>query len=155
MAPAKRQAPLRTGRGATKKIGGVDVPGDADLECDRYPPSELYPVSKLIDLMLISVRYITPNILLIFNQIYKPTPSRPSNDEQIIQVARFLTLRKNIREGPFYTVRGDNVRIRKPATSLAASFDPFEGMSTYSQKYMKKPRRIPKLDSRQYGQYIA
>lgn len=49
MAPANKQASGRTGRGAPKKIGGVDVPGDANLECDRYPPSKLFPVSGLID----------------------------------------------------------------------------------------------------------
>lgn len=153
MAPAKRQAPARTGRGATKKIGGVDVPGDADLECDRYPPSELYPVSRPIDLYrFIRSEHIAHQILTL-DQIYKSTPSKPLSDEEIIQVGRFLTLRRNIREGPFYTVLGDNVRAGKSAVSSAAAFDPFQGMATYSQKYMKKRRRIPKLDSRQYGQY--
>lgn len=67
-----------------------------------------------------------------------------------IQVSRFRSLLTNIHEGPLYTVLGDNVRVGKPTTSSAATFDPFEGMPTYSQKYIKRRRRIPKLDTRPY-----
>lgn len=38
----------------------------------------------------------------------------------------------------------------KPTASSAAVFDPFEGMPTYSQKYTKRRRCIPKLDTRPY-----
>jgi len=53
-----------------------------------------------------------------------------------------------------YTVLGDNVRVGKTGyTSTAANFDPFEGMPTYSKKYTKQRRRIPKLDTRPYGRH--
>ncbi len=55
-----------------------------------------------------------------------------------------------MHEGPLYAVLGDNVRIGKPGAS-ASVFDPFEGMPTYSMKYRKKRRRLPKLDTRPYG----
>ncbi len=78
-----------------------------------------------------------------------------TRDERI-QVARFRSLRNSIHEGPLYTVLGDNVRVGKTSnTSAAASFDPFEGMPTYSKKYTKQRRRIPKLDTRPYGMFYA
>lgn len=67
-----------------------------------------------------------------------------------IQVSRFRSLLTDIHEGPLYTVLGDNVRVGKPTASSAVTFDPFEGMPTYSQKYTKRRRRIPKLDTRPY-----
>ena len=48
---------------------------------------------------------------------------------------------------------GDNVRVGKSGTSAAAAFNPFEGMPKYSQRYTKKKRMIPKLDTRPYGSY--
>lgn len=67
-----------------------------------------------------------------------------------IQVSRFRSLLTDIHEGPLYTVLGEHVRVGKPTASSAATFDPFEGMPTYSQKYTKRRRRIPKLDTRPY-----
>lgn len=49
---------------------------------------------------------------------------------------------------------GDNARIGKTegrANTSAARFDPFEGMPTYSQRYTRKRRKIPKLDTRPYS----
>ena len=47
---------------------------------------------------------------------------------------------------------GDHVRVgKKGMSSAAAAFDPFEGMQTYSQRYRRKKRMIPKLDTRPYG----
>jgi len=37
----------------------------------------------------------------------------------------------------------------------AASFNAFEGMPKYSQRYTKKSRMIPKLDTRPYGKSSA
>lgn len=56
-----------------------------------------------------------------------------------------------MHEGPLHTVLGDNVRVGKQGPTAAAQFDPFEGMPTYSMKYKKKRRRLPKLDTRPYG----
>lgn len=84
-------------------------------------------------------------------QSYKPTLPKPLTNNEKAQVAHFLSLRASIHEGPFYSVLGDNVRIGKSSTTAAATFDPFEGMPTYSQRYIKRRRKIPKLDSRPYG----
>lgn len=88
---------------------------------------------------------------LTYIQEYHPTLPKPLSKDEKIQIARFRSLRANIHEGPLYTVIGDNVRVGKPTASSAAVFDPFEGMPTYSQKYTKRRRRIPKLDTRPYG----
>ena len=81
-------------------------------------------------------------------------PPKPLTKDERLQVARFRTLRDRIHEGPLYTVLGDNVRVSKAGDRgkpAAAHFDPFEGMSTYSQRYIRQTRRIPKLDTRPYG----
>ena len=49
-----------------------------------------------------------------------------------------------MHEGPLYTVLGDHYRGGNQA-------DPFESMPTYTNKYRKKTRKIPKLDTRPYG----
>ena len=49
---------------------------------------------------------------------------------------------------------GDKVRVGKSAKSAKAAFDPFEGMPKYSQRYTKKKRMIPKLDTRPYGSFM-
>jgi len=64
-----------------------------------------------------------------------------------MQVARYRSLRDRVHEGPLYTVLGDNVRVGKHGN---VQIDPFEGMPTYGMKYMKKPRKIPRLDTRPY-----
>ncbi|KAI4128884.1 MAG: hypothetical protein LQ338_002514 [Usnochroma carphineum] len=74
-----------------------------------------------------------------------PTPLFPA------QVAAFRALRARIHEGPFYTILDSDARIgKKTAKTAAANVDPFEAMPTYSQKYMKKRRRLPKLSAMPY-----
>ena len=79
---------------------------------------------------------------------------KPLSHDERIQVARFRSLRDNIHSGPLYTVLGDNVKVAKPGTKgglAVAQLDPFEGMQSYSQKYKRRERRVPKLDTRPYG----
>ena len=90
-------------------------------------------------------------------QEYRITLPKPLTKDERIQVAQFRSLRHRIHDGPFYTVLGDNVRVGKAGEkgkNIAAHFDPFEGMPTYSQRYTRKKRRIPKLDHRPYGTII-
>ena len=92
--------------------------------------------------------------ILIFGQPYEVTRPRPLTKDERIQVSRFRSLRDRIHEGPLYTVLGDNIRIGKTegrTNSVAARFDPFEGMPTYSQRYTRTRRKIPKLDTRPYS----
>lgn len=115
----------KEGKGDLYRIGGVDLPWDPELDLDKPKPTPLYPAF----------------------QIPKP---KPLTEKEKSQVAHFRQLRESIKNGPLYTVLGDNVRVGKPGTSAAAAFNPFEGMPKYSQRYTKKKRMIPKLDTRPY-----
>ena len=88
-------------------------------------------------------------------QSYNALPPKPLSSSESAQVAAFRSFRSRVHEGPYYAVLGDGVRVGKtnasPATGAAATFDPFEGMQKYSQKYLKRPRTLPKIDSRPYG----
>lgn len=79
-----------------------------------------------------------------------PVPDPPRREERM-QVARYRGLRDRTHEGPLYTVRGDNVRIGKFAPSRTATFDPFDSMPAFTDKYRKKRRSAPRLDTRPYG----
>ncbi|CAF9910089.1 MAG: hypothetical protein HETSPECPRED_009603 [Heterodermia speciosa] len=116
----------RGGRfGGSQKIGGVELSWDPDLDLDKPQPTPTFPV-------------------------YKPAQPQPLTSQEKKQVAHFLTLRKCFHEGPYYTVLGANVRIGKASNKPAAVFDPFDGMPRYSQKYVKKPRKLPDLDSQSF-----
>ncbi|KAL8831740.1 MAG: hypothetical protein Q9170_005170 [Blastenia crenularia] len=87
----------------------------------------------------------------ILHQKYNPSPPTPLTSTEKAQVASFRSLRTRIHDGPYYTILDEDARIgKKSARSAAASFDPFAGMPTYSQKYMRKRRRLPKLGARNY-----
>ncbi|KAJ9649638.1 DNA-directed RNA polymerase III subunit C31 [Coniosporium apollinis] len=94
---------------------------------------------------------------LTHDQQIPPPIAKPPRRLERIQVAHYRALRERIHEGPLYTVLGDNVRVGKTGSSApsaaaaaAATFDPFEGMPTYTQKYKKQRRKIPRLDMRPY-----
>ncbi|KAL8752998.1 MAG: hypothetical protein Q9184_005555 [Pyrenodesmia sp. 2 TL-2023] len=123
-AKPKRKATGKTDGGY--KIAGTVVPWDPDIDLDRPTPTPLFPP-------------------------YSPSPPAPLTTAEKAQVASFLSLRARIHEGPFYTILDDDARVgKKTAASAAATFDPFRGMPTYSQKYIKKRRRLPKLSARPY-----
>ncbi|KAI4157548.1 MAG: hypothetical protein LQ346_009119, partial [Caloplaca aetnensis] len=80
-----------------------------------------------------------------------PASPAPLTAIEKADVAAFRSLRARIHEGPYYTILDDEARVgKKTAASAAATFDPFNGMPTYSQKYMKKRRRLPNLSARPY-----
>lgn len=114
------------GRGAGK-IAGVDVPWevDHDLKID-HKPSELFPPRA-------------------------PPMAPPPRRNERTAVARYRALRERIHEGPLYTVLGDSSRVTKNrGTQTTAQSNPFESMPTYTQKYKKQRRTIPRLDTRPY-----
>ncbi|KAF2084817.1 hypothetical protein K490DRAFT_75608 [Saccharata proteae CBS 121410] len=107
-------------------IAGVQVSWemDGDLEIDTKP-SELFPP--------------------------KPPPIAPApRRAERTAVGHYRALRERIHEGPLYTVLGTNVRVGKQRSSAKIVADPFEGMPTYTQKYKKQRRTIPRLDTRPY-----
>ncbi|KAL8949576.1 MAG: hypothetical protein Q9222_004324 [Ikaeria aurantiellina] len=109
------------------KIAGTVLPWDLDIDLDRPVPTPLFPS-------------------------YRPSSPAPLTPAEKTQVAAFRAFRSRIHEGPYYTVLDHDARVGKTNSraAAAASFDPFEGMPTYSQKYVKKRRQLPKLDARPY-----
>lgn len=73
-------------------------------------------------------------------------------------VNHYLAVRDRIHDGPFYTILGDGMKTGKkrrandPAPTETSLFNPFTDNQTYTSKYMKVRRRIPKLDMRPYGE---
>jgi len=101
---------------------------------------------------------LLPATSLIDFQDYKISTPRPLTVKEKIQIAHFRSLRESIHNGPLYTILGENLRVTKPGdrpNKPAASFNAFEGMPKYSQRYTKKRRMIPKLDTRPYGESCA
>lgn len=132
------------------RIGGQEVPYDPELEYGKPKPTPLYPVRNYF--------IKSPEYPLTGIQKYKVTTPKPPTETETIQIARFRALRESIHNGPLYTILGENVRVTKPGekpNKPAASFNAFEGMPKYSQRYTKKSRMIPKLDTRPYGKSSA
>jgi DNA-directed RNA polymerase III subunit RPC7 len=87
-----------------------------------------------------------------------PPQAPPPTSDEIGMVKHHLAVRDRIHEGPFYTILNDGMKnglkrkASEPAPTEASLFDPFTGNQTYSAKYMKVRRRLPKLDARPYGE---
>jgi len=75
-------------------------------------------------------------------------------------VQHYLSVRDRIHEGPFYTILADGMKnglkrkANAPAPTEASLFNPFSDNQTYSAKYLKVRRRLPKLDARPYVTHL-
>lgn len=81
------------------------------------------------------------SITELFPRVPQPVQAALTKEERAI-AARFRSHREKIHNGPMYTV----------AKKKRGMEDPFNDVSKYSAKYMKKERRVPKLDARPYGE---
>ncbi|KAH7077671.1 DNA-directed RNA polymerase III subunit Rpc31-domain-containing protein [Paraphoma chrysanthemicola] len=85
-----------------------------------------------------------------------PQAPPPTAHERGI-VSHYLRARDRIHEGPFYTILNDGMKnglkrkASEPAPTEASLFNPFTDNQTFSAKYLKVRRRLPKLDARPYG----
>ncbi|KAF1999686.1 hypothetical protein P154DRAFT_436678 [Amniculicola lignicola CBS 123094] len=118
------------GRGGLK-IGGVELNWDlSGIQVDKKP-AERFPKRAA------------------------PLPPPPTSTEKR-SVQYYMQIRDRIHSGPFYTVLNDGMRngLRRPNNEPAPTeeqlFNPFTDNETYSAKYNKVRRRIPKLDTRPY-----
>ncbi|KAI9924481.1 hypothetical protein MW887_007108 [Aspergillus wentii] len=109
-----------------KKLPGAEFTwdGDAGGEPDTAP-TPLFP------------KYTVPHARLL-----KP--------QEQIQVDYYRDLRERYHEGPYYSVLNAASSAAKKGSAARAHFDPFNGMPTYSGKYQKKRRTIPKIQGREY-----
>ncbi|KAF2274120.1 uncharacterized protein EI97DRAFT_402958 [Westerdykella ornata] len=87
----------------------------------------------------------------------KPPPQAPPPTEgERATIRHYLAVRERIHDGPFYTILNDGMKSGKKRRhneappSATALFNPFTDNQTYTSKYTKVRRRIPKLDTRPY-----
>jgi DNA-directed RNA polymerase III subunit RPC7 len=67
------------------------------------------------------------------------------------QVDYYRHLRESFNEGPYYSVLDASSSNAKKGSVARVNFDPFHGMPTYSGRYQKKRRTLPRIAGRSYG----
>ncbi|KAF3482451.1 uncharacterized protein GIQ15_05210 [Arthroderma uncinatum] len=82
----------------------------------------------------------------LFPKYVLPVPSKFTESE-ISGAQRYRQLREKFHDGPFYTVLSAQPSYGKKGVPVRAQFDPFQGMASYGQRYMKKSRTLPKLSA--------
>ncbi|KAI5306325.1 NAPDH-dependent diflavin reductase [Ascosphaera pollenicola] len=83
---------------------------------------------------------------------YRVPRARPLSPVEVEQVDLYKQLREKIHDGPYYVVLSGKQPVGSANASSAesAAFDPFQGMATYGQRYVKKTKTLPKLAGRPY-----
>lgn len=100
----------------------------------------------------------SPNHPLRRQQEAPPPQAPPPTDHERGITAHYLAVRDRIHEGPFYTILNDGMKnglkrkANENAPTEASLFNPFTDNQTFSAKYLKVRRRLPKLDARPYGE---
>jgi DNA-directed RNA polymerase III subunit RPC7 len=82
-----------------------------------------------------------------------PFARKLSTAEQT-QVDYYRHLRESHHDGPYYSVLDAASSSAKKGTAARANFDPFHGMPTYSGRYQRKRRTLPKIAGRDYGESL-
>ncbi|KAL4980177.1 DNA-directed RNA polymerase III subunit Rpc31-domain-containing protein [Aspergillus desertorum] len=85
----------------------------------------------------------------LFPKYHIPRP-RPLSAREQTQVDLYRTLRERFHDGPYYSILGVSAGVAGYTGSSKANFDPFNGMQSYSGKYQKKKRLVPKIQGRPY-----
>lgn len=142
----------------TARIGGIEIQYDEDIEeglRGRPLPSKLYPVCSSISNF--PPHILHPILILVGVQDYPDLASPcPLSHIEKSQVQKILAFRQAIHEGKMYTVLGaqtGNVQPgKKTGTGQQMVKDPFEGMPSYSQKYVKQRRTLPDFSGRAHGE---
>ncbi|KAJ5317850.1 hypothetical protein PENANT_c004G04729 [Penicillium antarcticum] len=78
-----------------------------------------------------------------------PFARKLSTAEQT-QVDYYRHLRESHHDGPYYSVLDAASSSAKKGSAARANFDPFHGMPTYSGRYQRKRRTLPKIVGREY-----
>lgn len=86
-------------------------------------------------------------------QAYVVPFARQISDEEQREVDHYRHLRERFHEGPYYSVLDASASTAKKGSAARANFDPFTGMPSYSGRYQKKRRTLPKIAGagREYG----
>ncbi|OJJ87329.1 DNA-directed RNA polymerase III subunit C31 [Aspergillus glaucus CBS 516.65] len=81
---------------------------------------------------------------------YNVTRAMLLTPREQLQVDYYRDLRERYHEGPYYSVLDAASSSAKKGSAARVNFDPFHGMPSYSGKYQKKKRTLPKLQGRPY-----
>ncbi|KAF1968844.1 hypothetical protein BU23DRAFT_591930 [Bimuria novae-zelandiae CBS 107.79] len=85
-----------------------------------------------------------------------PAQAPPPSEYEKVTMKYYTAIRDRAHNGDFYTVLNDGMKtgLKRKAGEIAPTdeslFDPFLGNETYSAKYRKPQRKLPKLDSRPF-----
>lgn len=90
--------------------------------------------------------------LMLFQEYNVPIADPPTARERKA-VAHYRALRARIHDGPFFAVLDPNARVSKDGRRSApqSRYDPFEDVSTYGSKHVRKSRVLPNLKTRPFG----
>jgi DNA-directed RNA polymerase III subunit RPC7 len=86
-----------------------------------------------------------------YSQKYTVPFARKLSTVEQTQVDYYRHLRESYHDGPFYSVLDAASSSAKKGSAARANFDPFHGMPTYSGRYQRKRRTLPKIAGRDYG----
>lgn len=84
-------------------------------------------------------------------QKYTVPHARLLSPREQIQVDYYRQLRERFNEGPDYAVRYAVTATARRDTPARANFDPFHGMPSYSGRYQKKQRTVPRVQGRSFS----
>lgn len=89
-------------------------------------------------------------------QAYVVPFARKISPKEQNEVDHYRRLRERFHEGPYYSVIDASAATAKKGSAARANFDPFTGMPSYSGRYQKKRRIIPKIagTGRDYGRSL-
>ncbi|CAG7942710.1 unnamed protein product [Penicillium olsonii] len=88
------------------------------------------------------------------NQKYTVPFARKLSPAEQTQVDYYRSLREKFHDGPFYSVLDASSSNAKKGSAARANFDPFHGMPTYSGRYQRKRRTLPKIAGQSYSNVI-
>lgn len=93
--------------------------------------------------------------LTMSNQPYDTPTAEPLQTRERAEVDRYRALRDRFQNGPYYAAVNAASTSAKKGTAERAEFDPFNGMPSYSSRYQKRKRTVPKISGREYGESLS
>ncbi|KAF9740094.1 hypothetical protein PMIN06_011775 [Paraphaeosphaeria minitans] len=85
-----------------------------------------------------------------------PAQAPPPSDDEKTTLKYYIAICDRVHNGDFFTVLNDGMKtgLKRRAGDMAPTdeslFDPFIGNETYSARYNKRVRKVPKLDTRPF-----
>lgn len=90
-----------------------------------------------------------------YPQKYTVPFARKLSPAEQTRVDYYRELRESFHEGPYYSVLDAPSSSAKKGSAARANFDAFHGMPTYSGRYQKKRRTLPKITGRSYCKFTT